>query len=263
MFLRLLLITTLAVLFSAGQTTAQDYTASEGDVLRISVYEHDDLTTTVRVEADGTIVFPLIGQVMVSGLTANEISGEIEERLTDGYIVNPQVTTFVAEFIHNKIIIIGEISKPGIYEVDKGTTFLELISKAGGLSKDAGTTAIIKRKSDDDSREEVITIDLKKLIEQGDLTQDLSVQGGDSIHVTKTGRYYVIGEVRRPDAYKCNKGTTVIKAITIAGGFTDRAASSRIKIIRMVEDKEVVLEKVAMDEPVLPEDLIVVPMSYF
>jgi polysaccharide export outer membrane protein len=237
----------------------------EGDVLKITVYEHKDLNATVRVASDGTVSFPLIDRVKVSGLTAPEISLKIKELLADGYIVNPQVTTFVTEFIHSKVVIIGEINKPGLYEIGQGTTFLELISKAGGLTKDAGATAMIRRKPDKNPGEEenIITIDLKKLIEKGDLAQDMLIQDGDSIHIKKTGLYYVIGEVRKPDAYKYKEGTTVIKAITVAGGFTDRAAAGRVKIIRIVEDKEVVLEKVVMDEPVLPEDLVVIPMSYF
>lgn len=259
----LALLILFAGLISPLHPHAQEYTVGEGDVLKITVFEHPELDTTARVTAKGAIPLPLVGDVEVVGLSAPEISRKVEALLADGYIVNPQVTTFVTEFMHNKAVIVGEVNRPGIYEIGLGTTLLEVISKAGGLTKEAGATAIIKRKASGASEEEVITVDLKRLVEQGDLSQDILVRNGDSVHITKTGLFYVIGEVKKPDAYKYMEGTTVIKAVTLAGGFTDRAAMGRIKIIRIVDKKEVVFDKVSMDEPVMPEDLIVVPLSYF
>jgi polysaccharide export outer membrane protein len=86
---------------------------------------------------------------------------------------------------------------------------------------------------------------------------------GDTVYITKAGVFYVTGEVKKPDAYKYEEGTTAIKAITMAGGFTDKASKGRIKIIRKVDGKEDVIEKVKMDEPVLPDDVIIVPESFF
>ena len=71
------------------------------------------------------------------------------------------------------------------------------------------------------------------------------------------------GEVKKPDAYKFEEGTTVIKAATMAGGFTDKASYGRIKIIRKVKGKERIIEKADMDEAVMPDDIIVVPESFF
>ncbi len=75
--------------------------------------------------------------------------------------------------------------------------------------------------------------------------------------------FYVTGEVKKPAAYKYDKGTTVIKAITMAGGFTGKAARKGGKIIRTIDGKEVVMTDIKMDVPVLPEDVIVIPESFF
>ena len=75
--------------------------------------------------------------------------------------------------------------------------------------------------------------------------------------------FYINGEIKKPDAYKYAEGTTVIQAITMAGGFTDKASNGRVKIIRKVQGKEEVIEKVKMDQIVLPDDIIVVPESFF
>lgn len=251
----------VVIFFFNGYSSAQDYIVGEGDVLKITVYEHPDLTIVARVSGDGNIIFPLLGQVRVEGLTVSEVSEKIARLLSDGYIVDPQVTVFIQEFRSKKATIMGEVNNPGLYQLQGDTTFLELISKAGGLTKDAGERAIIKRKTSKGNK--VITIDLKKLIEEGDTSLDINIQDGDSIYISRAGVFYVTGEVKKPDAYKYEEGTTVIKAITMAGGFTDKASTSRVKIIRKKDGKEFVLEKVKMDEPVMPDDVIVVPESFF
>jgi polysaccharide export outer membrane protein len=254
----------IASAFIAGAPVhASDYVVGEGDVIKITVYGHDDLATVERVSGSGMIAFPLLGQVKVSGLTVSELSERIAELLSDGYIVSPQVNVFIQEFRSQKAVIMGEVLKPGLYELKGRTGFLELVSMAGGLSPNAGDTAIIKRRTKASAPEEVITVDLAALIERGETTRDVPVLDGDSIYVSRAGRFYVTGEVRRPDEYKFKEGTTVIKAITMAGGLTDKAAPTRIKIIRKMDGKEVVSDDVNMDEPVMPDDVLVVPESFF
>jgi len=257
--LAVILIFSLAVI-----SFAQDYVVGEGDVLKIVVYDHDDLTTTARVSGEGVITFPLIGQVEVKSLTLSQIADKIKSLLSDGYVINPQVSIFIQEFRSKKAFIMGEVQKPGIYVLPGQTTFMALLSEAGGLTKDAGEKAIIKRKANpSDKNESVITVSLRRLIEKGDTSLDVPIMDGDSVYVTKAGVFYVTGEVKKPDAYKFEEGTTVLKAITMAGGFTDKAATGRVKIIRKTKGKEETLEKVRMDEGLLPDDIIVVPESFF
>ncbi len=254
----------ILLLFAPVVGNALDYIIGESDVLKIDVYGHDDLSSVARVSGNGMINFPLLGQVRVAGLTVSEISLRLSAKLSDGYIVSPQVSVFIKEFRSQKAVIMGEVVKPGLYELKGRTSFLELISIAGGLTRDAGETAIVKRKSREKSGEEKIaTIDLKRLIEEGETSLDIPVIEGDSIFIAKAGRVYVTGEVKRPDAYKLDDDTSVIKAITMAGGFTDKASASRVKIIRKVDEEEVVLDDVNMDDPVFDGDVIVIPESFF
>lgn len=258
-------IYTLAFIFFAGFLVpflyGQDYIVGERDVLRITVYDNPDLTTVARVSGEGTILFPLIGEVKVSGLTIPQIAKKIADLLSDGYIINPQVIVFIEEFRSKKVTIIGEVSKPGLYELPGQTTLLELLSKAGGLTKDSGDKAIVKRKSI--QGEQTLSANLRQLIEKGDTSIDVILQDGDSIYIPKAGFFYVTGEVKKPDAYKFEEGTTVIKAVTMAGGFTDKAATKRIKIKRKEDGKEVLLERVSFDDLIKPDDVIIVPESFF
>lgn len=258
------LLIVICFLMTSGISHAQDYIVGEGDVLKITVYNHPDLTTTARVTGEGSILFPLIGQVRVGGLTLSKVVDKLSAMLADGYIVEPQVTVFIEDYRSKKAVVMGQVQNPGLFVLHGQITFLELISKAGGLTKDAGDKATIKRRTNQpDKPENSITIELKNLIEKGDMSLDIPIMDGDSIYIPKAGVFYASGEVRNPAAYKYEEGLTVVKAITMAGGFTDKAATGRVKIMRKRSGREEIIERVKMDEPVLPEDVIVVPESFF
>ncbi len=254
----------IVCLLSVRTAPAQEYIVGEGDVIKITVYNHPDLTTTARVTGGGDILFPLIGQVRVGGLSISNIVEKISAKLSDGYIVDPHVTVFIEEYRSKRAVMMGQVQNPGLFVLHGHITFLELISKAGGLTKDAGDKATIKRRADHpDKRENSITIDLKNLIEKGDMSLDIPIMDGDSIYIPKSGVFYATGEVKNPSSYKHTEGLTVVKAITMAGGFTDKAATGRVKIMRKTEGKEEIIERVKMDAPVFPDDVIVVPESFF
>ena len=255
-------ISCLALLFLLpGNSSAEDYIVGSGDVLKIDVYDHEDLKTTVRISNNGSIVIPLIGQVQVGGMKITDVTKKLTRLLADGYIVNPQVNIFIEEFRSKKAIILGHINKPGIAELRRSTTFLEIISQAGGLKEGAGDTATIKRITDD--QQKVIVVNIKSMVEGGDLSQNILIQDGDTIYISKGGMCYVTGEVRDPDAYQCNKDATVLKLIARAGGFTGKASKSSVRIVRLVDGEKTILKDVDLSTSVLANDIIVVPESFF
>jgi len=252
------------VCLSAGLLSAGDYVVGEGDVLSITVYEHADMSTVSRVTYAGKISIPLIGQVLVKDMTVSQIAGKITGLFKDGYIVEPQVNVFIKEYRSRKAVILGQVNNPGIYNLREDTSLLELISQAGGMTKLACSKAIIKRKQGTaDSKENVIKINLKRLVEEGENILNIQIRTGDSIYIPKNDVYYVTGEIKKPDAYDYEESSSVIKAITMAGGFTAKASTTAVQIIRKIAGKDEVLANVKMDEPVLPEDVIVVPESFF
>jgi polysaccharide export outer membrane protein len=257
----------VVVMFLFGWVSAavgQDYVVGGADVLAVTVYDNDDLNTVARVSSEGTIIMPLVGRVKVAGLKVSEVVKQITAMYADGYLVDPQVTVFVQEYRSSKATVLGEVNQPGLHELQGSISFLEVISKAGGFTHEAGNVAIVKRQKNGQGVDpDVITINLKKLVEQGDLSMDLPIHNGDRIYVKKAPVFYVSGQVRRPDAYKLEQGTTIIKAITLAGGFTDKAAPAKVKIVRKVNNREEITEHVKMDALVQPEDVIVVPESFF
>lgn len=240
---------------------AEDYIVGPGDVLKITVYDHDDLKTTVRVTDDGFISMPLLGQVKVQGMKTTDITNELKKLLANGYIVNPQVNVFIEEFRSKKAVVLGNVNKPGLVEIRGETNFLEILSQAGGLKEGAGDNATIKRVKGD--KQEILVLSLKSLVEGGDLKQNISIHDGDTIYIPEGGKCYVTGEVTKPNGYPCDQDATVLKLITLAGGFTGKASKSGIHIVRIVNGQKTTLDDVELDTPVLADDIIVVPESFF
>ncbi len=255
------LVCIITIVIQPSGAWAEDYKVGQGDVLDIKVYENNDLNSTLRVSSDGTIRVSLIGEISVMGMTVSQISNEIEKRLADGYLIHPQVDVFIKEHKSKQAVILGEIRNPGQYEITGQISFLEFISKAGGLTASAGTRAVIKRSAVTKGQPDRIVINLEKLIKKGDTSLNVGIQDNDNIYISRAETYYVSGEVNKPDSYNYTPDVTVIKAITKAGGFSKIAARNKVKIIRTVKGENKILEKVSMDTPVLPEDVIVVPES--
>lgn len=266
----------LLALLPLSATAQQEYVIGEGDLLRISVYDNPDLTTEARVSADGKITVALIGEVIVSDKAVSEAERTIAKMLSEGYIVKPQVTIFITEYKSKKVTVLGEVGKPGIVVLRGASTLMEVLSDAGGITLNAGDAIVITRKlisqatatvpeknvRDAVKNEISVVVDTKRLFEDGDVTANVPVMAGDSIYVPKAAFVYVNGEVKTPGAYKITKGLTVLKAITIAGGFTIKASEGRTRIIRKTEKGEIRI-KAKFDDLVMPDDIIQVPESFF
>lgn len=256
-----LLLIVLAALLYCNIAVAEEYHVGPGDVISIAVYDNPDLTTKVMVNSDGKIVMPLLGLVEVENLSIPDITREITRRLANGYLVNPQVNVFIEEYRSKKVVILGKVRNPGLVELSGAITFLELVSKAGGLDTDAGDTAMIKRNSKEGS--DIIIVDLVALIEKGDLSQNVQIFDGDTVNISKGGMCFVTGEVKSPGTYPCEDDTTILKIIALSGGFTGKASKSGVRIVRVENDEKKLMKNVPLDTMLRQDDVIVVPESFF
>jgi polysaccharide export outer membrane protein len=228
-----------------GQVSAQghDYRIGPGDVLKITVWGHEDLTRSAVVAADGRMPFPLIGDVPVASLTPTQLEVRLRERLGE-YVVAPQVTVVVQEYRSQKVFVLGEVEKPGTYALTSQTqaTLLDILSQAGGPSKTAGRQIIVVRFPKSDAPvapgaagSQTLKANLKSLLD-GDNRENIVLESGDTIYVPKLTSFFVLGEVKRPGAFSLEKDTTTLEAITLAGGFTERAAPSVARVLRKRAD---------------------------
>lgn len=227
--------------FAQGDDTTKNYVIGAEDVLNITVWGHEDLTRTVTVSADGYFSFPLIGRIKAGGLTVRSLENKIAQLLNKDYIVDPQVTIAIAEFRSKKVFILGEVMKPGAYYLSKTDTLLEVISRAGGVSQDAGQEIILVRPKQagslqeparlDNKDNQLIRVDLQALL-AGDVSKNLPVQNNDTVYVPKTSLFSVFGEVRKPGSYPLEKDTSLLEAISIAGGPTQDADPQKLELLR-------------------------------
>src|SRR5207247_3358878 len=141
-----LLVAAAVVLTAGGALTAQEYIIGPGDVLRITVWGQDDLSKEYPVTLDGRVPFPLIGNVQAAGLTTTQLATRLHDLLEKDYLVNPQVLVSVKEYLSKKVHVIGEADRPGLFYLTGPTTLLEILSKAGGLSKSAGKELVLVRR---------------------------------------------------------------------------------------------------------------------
>jgi len=252
-----------------------DYTIGRQDLLEISVFDLPELDHTVRVADDGSITLPLLGRVIVAGLSKHTLEQLIEEMLEARYVRDPQVTIFVREYESKKIAVTGAVRKPGTYEMLGRRTLLEMISIAGGLDSDLGKRIYIFRRGAD-GMPKPIEVDLERLVYAADPSLNHTIAAGDIIYVptVKKIRIFVSGAVRDPNLYEVpeDQPVTVLRAITLAGGTTDRAGEKRVQIVRTSAEGErtiieVNLRKIkkgkAEDPRLQKDDLVLVPESFF
>lgn len=241
--------------------SAKTYMVGPGTVLKITVYEHEDLDSVVQVAEDGSVVLPLIGKVQVEKLTIPQVAEKITKNFADGYLVNPQVNVFVENYRSRKVAVLGHVNKPGLIELSGQTSLLEIISLAGGLASEAGDTVSIKREAD--GQEKVIVVDLASLIRGGDLSQNIQILENDSVYVSKAGMCFITGQVKQPGTYVCGSGVTVLKLVALASGFTGKANKSGVNIVRITNGNKQTLEDVDLDTKLVADDVVVVPESFF
>jgi polysaccharide biosynthesis/export protein len=274
--LALVAIGLLVLLFGTGPSWAQQqssYVIGPQDVLAISVWEQPDLTGKFTVETDGSFTYPFVGRLKAAGMTLRDLEAELTKRLSDGYLKKPQVSVAVDEYRSQRIFVVGEVRQAGAYPLTGDMTLIEALAKAGSTTSDGSGEAIIVHAPTGKVPDgpvlpgqlqgaDVVRVDLKRL-QEGDASQNVPLRGGDTVFVPRAETIYVFGQVRSPGAYALQtKDTTVLQALSLAGGVTDRGASNRIRIVRIIngEKKEF---RVKLTDPVLPGDTIVVPERFF
>jgi polysaccharide export outer membrane protein len=113
------------------------YILRQGDVVQIKVYQEDDLTSISRIGKDGTITMPLLGSVQVVSNSLEQAAVIIHDRLAKDYLVNPQVTLNVTEFAKRRFTVLGQVQRPGTYDMptDDSVSLLQAIATAGGYTR--------------------------------------------------------------------------------------------------------------------------------
>ncbi len=145
------------------------YILRANDVVKISVFQEEDLTTEARIAKSGFIVFPLLGSLKLSGKTVEDAVAEITQKLNEDFIINPQVTLAVLDYAVERVTVLGQVQKPGAIEIpDEGRLdVLGAIAMAGGYTEIADAGRVTLRRNVG-GEEKVYKINAKKLASDKD-----------------------------------------------------------------------------------------------
>ena len=195
------------------------------DLIGITVYDAPELTRSFRVDADGTIRLPMVQKhIQAAGLTPEDLEKSVRAALIDEQIlVDPVVTVSVVEYRSRPINVIGEVKNPMMFQAVGTVTLFEAISRAGGLTENAGSEIVVsslKASADPNTPTLVKRIPVADLFNSIDPSVNLTLEGGELIRVPEAGRFYVLGNVKEPGVFTLRNGSenTVITALTLSRG---------------------------------------------
>lgn len=278
----------LALLTGWNPGTAQPqaaYVLGPGDMIAVRAQHAAELSEKpVRVDNAGEIHLPVAGSLAAAGLTTGQLAAKIRARL-ESLIRDPEVTIEVVEFKSHPISVLGAVKTPGVFQLQGEKRLLEVLSVAGGIDQDAGSSIRISRKKSAGT----IPLPFSRVKDSGDYTvgevflQDLIqarhpefnilVAPDDVITVPRAKLVYVIGEVRKAGGFvlRERESMSVLQALSLAEGLTQVAGAKDARILRASEDSarkteiavniRSILAGKAPDTPLLPDDVLFIPNS--
>jgi polysaccharide export outer membrane protein len=241
-----------------------------GDLLHLQVYDTPEMEQHARVTDSGSIPFSFLGTVRVAGLTPAQAAEQIEHRLVAaGVMLHPQVTIRVEAYATQNASVMGQVQKPGSYEIDTGRKVVEVLAMAGGLTDVADRHITIQRASAAQQKVEYYYSNSALTA----LSDDPMVYPGDTVIVPKAAVVYVLGDVAKPGGYPIstnNSAMTVLQAIALAGYANHTAAIGKSRLVRATATGvvEIDLEVNAIekgkkpDVALLADDVVYIPFSF-
>lgn len=262
------LLTTGAVFAQAANQPASapasgtDYVLGAGDVVRITVFQSPELTLETRIPESGTINYPLLGSVVIGGLTINQAEKRLADGLLNGkFVKKPQVSILVTQLRGSQASVLGHAVRPGRYTLESTNTRLsDLMALAGGVAPDGSEIlTVVGTREGKPFRKQ---IDFRTLF-RGNAGDDITIHNNDIVYVDRAPQIYVYGEVQRPGAIRLERGMTVLQALAAAGGLTQRGTQRGIRIQRKGADGALQETRPSLQDQLQQGDVMQVPESLF
>jgi polysaccharide biosynthesis/export protein len=266
---RLVLLSCLMGVGNVGMRNAvaqvdKDYELGGGDSVRISVFLSPELTTEVRLSEAGLVSLPMLGQVKLGGMSVPQAEALLATKLREGnFIQKAQVTISVSAYRSQQVSILGNVSRPGRYPLEaKGIRLTEMLANAGGVTV-SGADTLFHSRRDLNGKVVVTEVDIPSIYLSNDQSQDLVLQGGDSVYVHRQPYYYIYGQVGRPGNYPVDRGLTVSQAIAKGGSYTLRSRESGVRLLRKDSSGKITEITPKMDDLIKADDQIFIRESLF
>jgi polysaccharide export outer membrane protein len=231
--------------------------------MRITVFQNPDLTTEARISERGSITFPLIGDVVIGGLSAEGAAARIADRLRLGkFVVKPQVSLSVQQVRSRQVSVLGEVGRPGRYALDDVSNSLtDVLARAGGISAAGDDSVVVVRTQN--GKETRTAINVADMSLTGDMSRDMRLDNGDTVFVKHAPQFYLYGEVQHAGAYRLQPQMTVMQALSVGGGLTPRGTLHGLQIQRRTPDGHMHSAGARLTDVVNADDVIVVRERLF
>ena len=254
------MVTLLA--FSASFASAADVQLGAGDVLKISVYGNPDLALETRVSEAGEITYPLVGNVALGGLSVSAAEKKLGGLLeSGGFLRKAQVNIIVTQLQSQQVSVLGQVNRPGRYPIEGKRSLMDMLAMAGGMNPEGSDqVSLIRKRAGSTSRD---VIEILDIVRNGDLKGDMDVSGNDIIYVERAPRFYIYGEVQRPGAFRLERNMTVVQALAVGGGLTQRGTERGVRIKRRNATGQVEVIQAKHDDLLLVDDVVYVQESLF
>lgn len=283
LFKTLLSVFFLAAAAATSVSAQEAYRLGPEDTLTVQVLDVNEVPDRpVRIDKNGYIDLPLIGRIEAAGKTAPELEAAMTERLKK-FVRDPKVSVHVAEYHSSPVSVLGEVNTPGVYQLSGPKHLLELISMAGGLRADAGSTVEITRevaagpldlpgaRLDLTGKYRSVEVDLTSLMAGKDPALNVFMLPEDVVSVPKADLVYVIGNVKKAGGFmlRAKEQMTVLQALSLAEGMDGTAAGQKARILRKSEpgaerteipvDVKKILSNQAPDVTLQADDILFIP----
>lgn len=249
---------------AATAADPDQYRIGAGDTIHITVYQSPDLSVDARVTEAGAISYPLLGRVMLGGLTVTAAEQHLAQALRKGdFVKDPQVMIVVTTVRANQVNVLGQVTKPGRYSLDlAGMRMTEVIALAGGVVNGVGSDSVVLS-GVRDGRPFRHEVDLPKIFAPGGSSDDIVVQQGDTIWVDRAPQVYMYGEIQKPGVMRLERGMTVMQAVAAGGGATPRGTLKGLRVTRRGPDGKMLTVEPAMDDTLKDGDVVFIRESLF
>ena len=178
---------------SPASAAAADYILGPGDGISITVFGLPDLSVPeITVRSDGKITISPVGQITVAGLTIEEVSAQLTEKLSF-YYENPLVTINITQFRTVRVYVVGQVNRPGTYELDKNHKLMDAIGAAQGWTKDAAKTKVYL--IHDGQKSDPLKVNLMDVLKKGDTSKNCILTEGDIVYLSENNKVDIVNDV--------------------------------------------------------------------
>jgi protein involved in polysaccharide export with SLBB domain len=217
-----------------------DYVIGPGDTINIQLFGNENMEYFLPVSREGTISFPDIGPIGVSGLSFEEMRTLIQNRV-EQQMIGVRANITLGELRSIQVFVLGDVIRPGSYTVTGLAAISNALFESGGI-RPIGSMRNIALRRDGNT---VTTLDLYDFLLRGDTRSDVRVQAGDAIFVPPIGPTVAVsGAVRRPAIYEVKNEQTVADILALAGGLNSNANRSAVKLERVVPNRGTTVEDI-------------------